>query len=124
MSKEERKTLWDVPGVGQLIAGLKTELMRCNTADTVVHVQFPPGTPHDRSEQFARALRREFPAKVRMAFTTPGVKLAIHRPRTVNLTLTNMELSHNDVVEHISKILEEKADQVHITLNNVTLKDD
>ena len=120
---DERKTVWEIPGVGQLVSGIKTELMHCNN-DTVVHVQFPPGTSKERSSQFATALRKEFPAKVRMAFTTPGVKLNIQRPRNVNLTLTNLELTQSDVLEQISLALDESADNIHITLNNVTWKKD
>ena len=121
---DEPKTLWNIPGVGKLVAGIKTELMRCNPNETVVHVQFPPGTSKERSAQFATALRREFPQKIRMAFTTPGVKLSVHHPKTVNLTLTNIELTQREASKHIAQILREKADNVHITINNVTWKED
>jgi hypothetical protein len=117
---DEQTSVWDIPGVGKLVAGIKTELMRVSPNDTVVHVQFPPGTPKDRSAQFAEALRKEFPPRVRMAFTTPGVKLNVMRAKEVNLTIKNCTLSMRDAVDRITQILEEKADVVNISLEGIT----
>ena len=122
MSEEEVKTIWDIPGVGKMVAGIKTELMRVSPNETVVHVQFPPGTPKDRSAQFAAALRREFPPKVRMAFTTPGVHLNVMRAREVNLIVKNTELSMQEAVDRIAQVLEDEADVVNITLEGAKWK--
>jgi hypothetical protein len=122
MSDDEAKTIWDIPGVGKMVAGIKTELMRVSPNETVVHVQFPPGTPKDRSAQFAAALRREFPPKVRMAFTTPGVHLNVMRAREVNLIVKNTELSMQEAVDRIAQVLEDEADVVNITLEGVKWK--
>lgn len=119
MSKDEPTNLWDIPGVGKLVAGIKTELMHVSPNDVVVHVSFPPGTSKERSAQFATALRREFPAKVRMAFTTPGVKLHVHRAREVNLTIANCDLSMEEAVERIEQVLQGRADIINISLTNI-----
>jgi len=120
MSDDEAKTIWDIPGVGKMVAGIKTDLMRVSPNETVVHVQFPPGTSKDRSAQFAEGLRREFPPKVRMAFTTPGVKLNVIRAKEVNLIVRNCTLTMQEAVDRVTQILEEKADVVNITLEGIT----
>lgn len=119
---DEQKTLWDIPGIGKLVAGIKTELMHVGTNDTVVHVQFPPGTPKERSAQFAQALRREFPPRVRMAFTTPGVQLHVSRPKEINLTIANCEMTKKDVVDRVTQILKEEADSVTIKIEGIKWK--
>lgn len=122
MADEEKKTIWDIPGVGQLVAGIKTELMKVSPNDVVVHVQFPAGTSHDRSAAFAQAMRREFPPRVRMCFTTPGVKINVSRPKEINLVLQNCELSKDDVHGYVAKVLAEEADTVNITISNIKWK--
>jgi len=122
MVDEENKTIWDIPGVGQLISGIKTELMKVSSNDVVIHVQFPAGTPHDRSAAFAQAMRKEFPPRVRMCFTTPGVKISVSRPKEVNLTLQNCEMSMADVHDYVDKALAEEADTVNIVISNIKWK--
>lgn len=124
MTKDEPVSLWDIPGVGKLVSGIKTELMHVSPNDVVVHVAFPPGTSKERSAQFATALRREFPPKVRMAFTTPGVKLHVHRAREINLTIANCEMSKKDAQDRVERILEEEADIVNISFTNITWSKD
>ena len=119
MTKE--KTIWDIPDVGKLVAGIKTQLMKCSPNDTVVHVQFPKDVPADRSAKFAERLRKEFPSKVRMAFTTPDVKLNISRPKEINLLIRNCEISKNELNKQILQLLRETADIVNITLDHVKL---
>jgi len=111
---------WEVPGVGKLVVGIKTELMRVSSNDVVVHVQFPPGTPKERQVEFAKALRKEFPPRVRMAFTSPGVKLNVSRPKVINLTIANSELTMVDAMQRIEQVLHEEADTITISLTNIT----
>lgn len=120
---DEEKVAWDIPGVGKLVSGVKVQLMKLNLNDTVVHVQFPPGTPKDRSAQFAQALRKEFPPRVRMAFTTPGVQLTVHRPKEVALRISSCRMSREEVHEQIDKVLAEKADKIEIVLSDIEWTD-
>lgn len=123
MSDDKSKTIiWDIPGVGKLVAGIKTELMRVSPNETVVHVQFPPGTPRERAAQFAEGLRREFPPKVRMAFTTPGVQLNVLRAKEVNLIIKNCEMTRQEVDTKITQILDQQADITRIEIENIKWK--
>jgi len=122
MADDEKKTIWDIPGVGQMVAGIKTELMKVSSNDVVVHIQFPAGTPPQRSSAFAQALRKEFPPRIRMCFTTPGVKISVSRPKEINLTLQNCELSMEDVHGYVDKALAEEADTVNIVISNIKWK--
>lgn len=121
---DEEKTVWDIPGVGKFVSGLKVQLMKVNLNDTVVHVQFPAGTSKERSAQFAQALRKEFPPRVRMAFTTPGVTLNVSRPREVALRISGCKMSKQEVREQIDKILSEPADKIEIVVSDVEWIDD
>jgi hypothetical protein len=119
----EEKTAWDIPGIGKLVSGIKVQLMKVNLNDTVVHVQFPSGTPRERSEQFARALRKEFPPRVRMAFTTPGVKIDVSRPKEVALRISNCRMSREEIHKQIDRALAEPADKVEIVLSDIEWTD-
>ena len=85
----------------------------------VIHVQFPPGTPKERSTAFAQAMRQEFPPDVRMVFTTPGVKIDVHRPKTINLTISDCEMTVKEITKRIAQLLEEKADILNIRIQNI-----
>jgi len=123
MMAEEEKVTWDIPGIGKLVSGIKVQLMKLNPNDTVIHVQFPPGTPKDRSAQFAQALRKEFPPKVRMAFTTPGVQLNVHRPKEVALRISSCKMSKQEIHEQIDRVLSQEADKVEIVLSDIEWTD-
>jgi len=113
---------WEIEGIGKLISGIKTEIIKLEGEMPVVHVQFPPGTPKDRSAAFAQAMRHEFPPDVRIIFTTPGVKLEVHRPKTVNLTISDCEITLLEAEKKIEQILKEKSDIINIRMHNVIWK--
>jgi hypothetical protein len=109
-------------GLYKIISGLKTEIIKLEGEMPVVHVQFPPGTSKDRSSAFAQAMRQEFPADVKIVFTTPGVKIDVHRPRVVNLTITDCEVTVKDIENRISHLFKEEIDIINIRIHNVKWK--
>jgi hypothetical protein len=113
---------WELPGVGKLISGIRTEILKIDGDVAVVHVQFPPGTPKDRSAAFAEAIRKEFPKPIRMVFTTPGVKIDVRRPKVINLNISNCVLTHKEAEKKISQVLKEEADTVTINIDKVRWK--
>lgn len=119
---EDTDTVWGMPGIGNFISGIKHELIEVGGADVVVHVTFPPGTPKDRSAAFAKKLREQFPTSVRMVFTTPGVQLSVHRPKTINLNISDCPMTMGEIKEKIDRILKEKADTINIRLHNISFE--
>jgi len=111
---------WNIPEIGKLISGVKTEIIKTEGELPVVHVQFPPGTPKERSSAFAKAMREEFPVNVKIVFTTPGVKIEVHRPKVINLTISDCVVTVEELENNINKILEDQADVVNIRIHNIT----
>ena len=113
---------WGDPGIGNIISGIKAELVKVGGDEVVVHVTFPPGTPKERSSSFAKRLREQFPSSVRMVFTTPGVQINISRPKTVNLSISDCSIAISDLKDRISQVLTEEADTINIRLHNVSIE--
>ena len=118
MSTEDEK--WQDPQFRKVVNGIKTEMLKVSSDEVVVHVKFPQGTPKDKRNEFATRLRQEFPQKVRMAFTTPGIEILVKRPKTIDLKIINCEASIDDIHDRIKQVLASDADHINIHLSNIS----
>lgn len=104
----------------EFLSSLKEQIVYVGGEMPVIHFQIPKGTPKERSMSFATAARREFPATVKLLFTTPGVKICVNRSKVINLELKDCSVSLKMFLENILKTMKEKSDVLNIRMENVT----